>query len=129
MVSFSSHMARNIEAVQSVSLVILPSLSMCGCVCAQDAWGLQDEWMLVGHGLDFVDDEAARAHTPDVTVVPRPAGIGGKKDDAEENKETLANTVFVAADSRRRRSSSQHSASGAPYNPSGTHKSCRGAAR
>lgn len=79
---------------------------------AQDAWALRDEWALVGHGLDFVDEEDAKASTPDVTVVPRPAGGGRKRGDADENtRQTLANTVFVAADGRRRRNSSQHSSS------------------
>eukprot|EP00903_Cladosiphon_okamuranus_P021042 g19334.t1 len=81
-----------------------------------DAWEIRDKWSLVGHGLDFVDDDEAKAQTPEVTVVDRP--VAGKKWDDDENKQTLANTVFVAADGRRRRGSSQHfSSSSLPSYP------------
>lgn len=124
--------------VETVSLILLSvSSTMPKTLCfvdneynrpstyVQDAWALRNEWALVGHGLDFVDDDDAKAQTPDVTVVARPAA--GKQNDEDENKETLANTVFVAADSRRRSGSSQHSSSNHPPYPfsqhPGAHKS------
>lgn len=54
-----------------------------------------DEWALVGEGIDFVDEDDAKANTPIIRVVPRPAD--GRKSDGETNFATLANSVFVAA--------------------------------
>lgn len=90
------------------------------CVHLQEAWALRDEWALVGDGLDFVDEEEAKAQTPDVTVVPRPAAGKKKGGEDDDSAQTLANTVFVAAAAAnsRRRNSSQHSSassSGPPY--------------
>eukprot|EP00752_Nemacystus_decipiens_P005433 g4924.t1 len=77
-----------------------------------DAWALKDEWALVGEGLDFIDDIDAKAQTPIVSVIARPAG--GRKDDGDANMPTLANNVFVA-DSFRRGGSSQFSLNSSQY--------------
>lgn len=71
---------------------------------SQEAWALKDEWALVGEGLDFVNEEEARAQTPIVSVVPRPAG-GGRRKTGDTNVPTLADTVFVASNFHRRGSS------------------------
>eukprot|EP00752_Nemacystus_decipiens_P005427 g4919.t1 len=73
-----------------------------------EAWSLKDEWALVGEGLDFVDDEDAKAPTPIVSVAHRPAG-GRKSDEDAAKMPTLANTVFVA--NKHRRGSSHYSSS------------------
>lgn len=70
----------------------------------QDSWGLQDEWALVNRGLDFVNDDGAKAKTPVVKVLPRIEG-GGRRPTEDANSPTLANTVFVASQRHRRGSS------------------------
>lgn len=78
----------------------LPSVCCCPCRPQED-WSLKDEWFLVGNGLDFVDEEEARASTPLVTVAGRTAG-GGRERTWEHAQQTLGNTVFVAAGKQRR---------------------------
>lgn len=79
----------------------------------QEAWSVKDQWALVGEGLDFVDEDEAKAQTPLVNVVLRPAGGSGMGDE-DEDFPVLANTVFVAP-ARRRRGSSASSASSSHY--------------
>ncbi|CAN0197450.1 unnamed protein product [Scytosiphon promiscuus] len=69
----------------------------------------KDEWALVGEGLDFVDEKEAKAPSPTITVVGRDGGNGGQRstDASDGNDHTLANTVFVTAQHRRR--STRHS--------------------
>eukprot|EP00903_Cladosiphon_okamuranus_P015921 g14706.t1 len=76
-----------------------------------EAWSLKDEWALVGEGLDFIDDDEAKAQTPIISVIPRPTG--GMKSDVDVNSPTLADTVFVA--SGLRRGSSQFSSNSSQY--------------
>lgn len=78
-----------------------------------EAWSVTDEWALVGDGLDFVDQDGAKAQTPVVTVIPRPAR-GAKKSYEEAELPTLADTVFVAP-KRIRRGSSQYSSSSSSH--------------
>lgn len=75
----------------------------------QEAW-CEDEWALVGEGLDFVNEAEARSKSPSVTVSPR--GVGGRgstgaEDDA--SRPSLANSVFVASGRHSRGSSQFHS--------------------
>lgn len=73
----------------------------------QEAW-CEDEWALVGEGLDFVNEAEARSKSPHITVIPRSVGgPGANSAEDDSGRPSLANTVFVAA-SRHRRGSSQY---------------------
>ncbi|CAM9167392.1 unnamed protein product, partial [Hapterophycus canaliculatus] len=73
-----------------------------------ESW-CKDDWALVGEGLDFMDEKEAKSPSPTITVVPRDGGHGGQRrtDASDGNHRTLANTVFVTTQHRRR--SSRHS--------------------
>ncbi|CBJ31183.1 Hypothetical leucine rich repeat protein [Ectocarpus siliculosus] len=80
-----------------------------------EAW-CKDEWALVGEGLDFWDEDDAKAQTPTITVIMRGSGAE-KSADMNANLPTLANTVFVAA-RQRHRSSTYSSGSSHRYSVS-----------
>ncbi|CAM9291741.1 unnamed protein product [Ectocarpus sp. 4 AP-2014] len=80
-----------------------------------EAW-CKDEWALVGEGLDFWDENDAKAQTPTITVIMRGSGAE-KSADMNANLPTLANTVFVAV-RRRHRSSNYSSGSSHRYSVS-----------